>query len=236
MKDYAEGSGSMWVGCNGDPRIVPGATVLLGRHREINGSENWTRGMDKNVGKRATVEEEGTDYECRAVRLYHLQFNWRVRDLVLLCTADGLLTPEGFALQFLAGDWEGPGHAYSAEWFDVQTSLGMAAWLVRTGIMIENGAILRPDRTRLDLATNPRGETERKVVAKEEKKIEMCAMCKVQPVAKDLPYCADCMQETDSQITRHAKVLVGKLESVDLSGENYISSFRNWLHRPLGTK
>jgi hypothetical protein len=71
-----------------DPRygpVVPGAEVTLGRHRMVQGDDNWADDMGPFVGRRARVVElSGLDnVGCPGVRvdIDGQQWFWRVRDL-----------------------------------------------------------------------------------------------------------------------------------------------------------
>jgi hypothetical protein len=67
--------------------LEEGSTVILGRHREVDGSDNWAPDMDAYVGEEATITRlSGVDPEgCPGVRvdLDDEGFFWRVRDLAL---------------------------------------------------------------------------------------------------------------------------------------------------------
>jgi hypothetical protein len=105
--NWAEGSGSTWEDLDGDPRIVPGTEVLVGKHREVKGNRNWNDAMFKHVGRCFRVisaeKYSGGMDEARLVRLEENCWSWRARDLVCLRTADGELTDEGATLGRLDG-------------------------------------------------------------------------------------------------------------------------------------
>ena len=65
--------------------VVPGAEVVLGRHRMINGDDNWADEMQPFVGRRArVVDHAGLDGAgCPGVRVDvdGQQWFWRIRDL-----------------------------------------------------------------------------------------------------------------------------------------------------------
>jgi hypothetical protein len=70
------------------PRYGPvtvGAEVVLGRHRMVNGDDNWTEEMSRWVGRRGrVVEQAGVDSAgCPGVRVDvdGGQWFWRIRDL-----------------------------------------------------------------------------------------------------------------------------------------------------------
>ncbi len=96
------GSGSGLFGSGGSPGpqacgltdqtvrwdgMTVGAEVVLGRHRDVNGDDNWDVGMDAFVGQTAHITElVGVDDQGCAV--VHLdadggQWFWRARDLVM---------------------------------------------------------------------------------------------------------------------------------------------------------
>lgn len=76
--DFIEGTESFGF-------IKVGSTVILGRHEEVNGSDNWTEAMDKYVDKEAVVTElAGADAQgFLCVRVKGNAYGWRVRDLTL---------------------------------------------------------------------------------------------------------------------------------------------------------
>jgi hypothetical protein len=65
--------------------VIPGAEVVLGRHRPVNGDDNWTDEMAPFVGRRARVTElSGLDSAgCPGVRVDvdQQQWFWRIRDM-----------------------------------------------------------------------------------------------------------------------------------------------------------
>ena len=71
--------------------IDAGDRVLLGRHRAVNGSDNWADDMDAYVGRETSVRElSGVDDEgCPVVSVMidGGDFVWRVRDLAILTGA-----------------------------------------------------------------------------------------------------------------------------------------------------
>lgn len=85
--------------CNQDqarPRYGPvavGSDVILGRHRMVNGDDNWAEEMQAWVGRRARVVElAGVDGAgCPGVRVDvdQQQWFWRIRDLRLASEAGG---------------------------------------------------------------------------------------------------------------------------------------------------
>jgi len=84
LPEAAEGSWSTWEDLEGDPQIVPGATVILGRHREVGGADNWHSAMDVQVGEGATVTDPAHPQQgCRCVLVdVWGGYRWRVRDMV----------------------------------------------------------------------------------------------------------------------------------------------------------
>jgi hypothetical protein len=66
-------------------RVVPGTEVTLGRHRAVDGDDNWADEMSQYVGRRARVlEQSGVDgVGCPGVRvdIDGRQWFWRLRDL-----------------------------------------------------------------------------------------------------------------------------------------------------------
>lgn len=64
-----------------------GTVVILGRHRDVEGVDNWVEKMDAYVGQQATVtERSGVDRQgCPGVRVDADggRYFWRVRDLAL---------------------------------------------------------------------------------------------------------------------------------------------------------
>lgn len=73
---------------DGDSRIVEGATVIIRKHRPVNGGSNWVSGMDRYVGKEATVVSLlGKDQaSCEVARVAVdgatvTNYSFRVRDL-----------------------------------------------------------------------------------------------------------------------------------------------------------
>ena len=89
---------------DGDSRIVEGATVIIRKHRPVNGGSNWVSGMDRYVGKEATVVRlSGRDgQQCRMAQLkvdgsVVTQFKFRCRDLEFVSAGAALSTD-------LAGD------------------------------------------------------------------------------------------------------------------------------------
>lgn len=67
--------------------LAVGQVVTLGRHRGVNGDENWAGGMDNFVGTVTTVTQlSGVDGEgcpCVRVAIDEGQFAWRIRDMEL---------------------------------------------------------------------------------------------------------------------------------------------------------
>jgi hypothetical protein len=65
--------------------VVVGARVVLGRHRMVNGDDNWAEEMQQYVGQTARVlEQAGVDSaSCPGVRvdIDGQQYFWRIRDL-----------------------------------------------------------------------------------------------------------------------------------------------------------
>lgn len=144
-QEFAEGSGSDWVDLDGDPRIVKGAEVLVGRHREVGGNDNWTLGMDRFVGTRQTVdclrfERDETGCRCVLLPVKVSCYAWRRRDLICLRTAGGKLTEEGKDLELFTADPSGTWRGY--------------AWAVRAGILQPTfvGLACRVDAKRLAMA------------------------------------------------------------------------------------
>ena len=250
MTDWAEGSGSTWQDLDGDPRIVPGAEVLVG-WRDSN--RNINRG-EHELGRRRTVERAWPIDEDREMALTLTKnWSWYTRDLVCLRTADGELTEEGRALEHLnAGRSVRP---------------KMRHWLERAGIVIEG---LGTDMRRLIMALGreePRdcagchyqgtitdhchkcqsGHSEWKPRKYETPPVVapyhsppallerlaapvMCASCGVQP-ASIHGHCADCAQALDDAAPDYAAD-----DPPDLSGERHLSALRAWVRRPMGTR
>jgi hypothetical protein len=84
--------------------IGPGAVVVLGRHRAVDGDDFWSAGMDAYVGRHSVVTAlDGVDRSgCPGVRVdadagY---FFWRVRDFVLISPPP---PPETAAMPQLCG-------------------------------------------------------------------------------------------------------------------------------------
>lgn len=67
--------------------LEEGSTVILGRHREVDGEDNWADSMDQYVGREATVTRlSGVDPQgCPGIRVNidDEAYFWRVRDLRL---------------------------------------------------------------------------------------------------------------------------------------------------------
>lgn len=124
MTDYAEGSGSTWEDLDGDPRIVAGAEVLVGRQRHFRGAD--TPYQDEAVGGRATVINVGVGGTtgARYTALREFAFTAYSRDLVCLRTADGELTEEGRALEAVGR-------------YDLGAlTMEMSDWFKRAGILV----------------------------------------------------------------------------------------------------
>jgi hypothetical protein len=72
--------------------IEVGTVVVLGRHREVEGDDNWAGGMDEYVGKSTTVTKlSGVDAQgCPGVRVEidGGQYFWRIRDLLAVGEAE----------------------------------------------------------------------------------------------------------------------------------------------------
>jgi hypothetical protein len=159
-QSYAEGSGSTWEDLDGEPRIQPGAEVLVGQHRAVatkgdHGLLDWADERAPWVGRRLCVREvPGTLHGVRVAALGVVaDCLFRARDLVCLKTVDGTLTEEGRALKWLASHWRGDAnHRYSANWLDEHTARGIAAWLVRAEIVSWGCSSLTPDACRLNMA------------------------------------------------------------------------------------
>lgn len=78
----------------GDDNIKVGSSVIISKHRPVDGRENWASEMDRYVGCRAVVKEfTGTDSSrCKMARLtvdgtLISRFSFRVRDLTLISSA-----------------------------------------------------------------------------------------------------------------------------------------------------
>jgi hypothetical protein len=140
---WAEGSGSTWEDLEGDPRIQPGAEVLVGKHRAVeplSGGEtarfSWNRfgGMDAHVGKRLTVDALSCRLIANGTRVVDLvnggPWSWRARDLVCLRTADGKLTAEGKFLDRVQAAFMN-GRRYWSENYPLHN------WASRAGIFVE---------------------------------------------------------------------------------------------------
>ena len=67
--------------------IMVGSVVVLGRHREVEGYDNWTPEMDEYVGMQATVTQlDGVDGSgCPTVHVDadDSNYSWRIRDFGL---------------------------------------------------------------------------------------------------------------------------------------------------------
>jgi hypothetical protein len=68
--------------------VPVGSQVVLGRHRPVNGEENWNPAMDAYVGQQASVtglaDADGQGCPVVQVDIDQGQFSWRVRDLLVL--------------------------------------------------------------------------------------------------------------------------------------------------------
>ncbi len=251
--DYAEGSGSTWESLEGDFRIVPGAEVLVGRHRGVDGVDNWTPEMNEAIGRRATISGVGFDYSVSAVCLVGRLFNWRCRDLVCLRLASGELTEEGRALEYLDGH------------YDVCSRISgrMLQWLERAGIILYPRAShdlidFYADRRRLAMALGKEPKSVDQLVdgnmesasAPPWKMVEqpcvepiptspvICPVCKTQPVSLKTGtrgYCSDCMGSIDS-IFREMEGSLVENPSQASSGEQHNASLYTWLKKPMGMK
>lgn len=79
--------------------MAVGSEVVLGRHRDVNGDDNWDAGMDPFVGRTAHITElVGVDDQGCAV--VHLdadqgQWFWRARDLVLTGSGGAMVAGGG---------------------------------------------------------------------------------------------------------------------------------------------
>ena len=76
--------------CDGTPHygiLKVGTKVILGRHKVVNGDDNWNPGMDQYVGKTTKViSKDGVDPEgCTvvSVAIDGGQWAWRVRAMKL---------------------------------------------------------------------------------------------------------------------------------------------------------
>jgi hypothetical protein len=260
MTDFAEGSGSTWPDLDGDPRIVAGAEVLVGR-RDPPKRDQWLgmRAVVSSWSGRQSPEGRlcevviGAQGRCRLAR-----------DLVCLRTADGELTEEGRALNEWAETLEHNRHATSLRIIATACTEAVTSWGARAGILklTSRGSACHYEinRTRLAMALgreeashatelgDPRGgcagwsgnggccEVDARHCSGDcaPPAPVMCSRCGVQPISHRTGgwnYCADCRQAVDDCDPKPIAAT-----PADYSGENYISSFRNWLHRPLGTK
>lgn len=159
---WAEGSGSAWEDLDGDPRITPGAEVLVGWHRPVetrseSGRLDWTVEHEPWVGCRLRVREvPGTRYGARVAVLGVVERKlgclFRVRDMVCLKTADGKLTSEGWALQHVSEQWLNGRRG----WYTKREDENMAQWMYQAGIMTvdpdSRGVFYVPDQRRLNMA------------------------------------------------------------------------------------
>jgi hypothetical protein len=147
-QEWAEGSGSTWESLDGDPRIVAGAEVLVGRQREINcgGSElPWQRA---HSGRRDLVHSTSFGTFSRATIAHFADptestgiTGAYARDFVCLRNADGELTEEGRALEALAA-----GAAWTID-------RPLLLWMERAGIISDLwDSQCRPDPRRLAMA------------------------------------------------------------------------------------
>lgn len=95
--------------------IVVGTEVILGRHRSVEGDDNWTTEMGPYVGQRARImEQSGVDgMGCPGVRVDvdQRQWFWRIRDM-RLSTPGGTSSPAMVISTSLAMDHGRPETAY----------------------------------------------------------------------------------------------------------------------------
>jgi hypothetical protein len=68
--------------------LGPGSIVILGRHREVDGDDNWAGGMDQYVGRTAMVTSlQGVDPAGCPILFVDVDdetYFWRIRDLTLV--------------------------------------------------------------------------------------------------------------------------------------------------------
>jgi len=80
---------------SGDARIVVGSTVVIHKHRPVEGNSNWASGMDKYIGCQAKVISfSGKDSKgCKMAKLQvdgeAVNYAFRVRDLELVSGRSG---------------------------------------------------------------------------------------------------------------------------------------------------
>jgi len=150
--NWAEGSGSVWEDFDGDPRIVPGAEVLVGEREPFYHKAHH--------GKRMVVTQE-TNRSRIGLRLSDSAVVFfRPRDLVCLKTADGVLTAEGALL----AKWAGLGRSQleCGQWSGFNAAQAEIAWAIRAGIMVaaaERGGYVL-DMRRFDMAMGRQPEPE----------------------------------------------------------------------------
>jgi hypothetical protein len=156
-QEWAEGSGSTWEDLAGDPRIVAGAEVLVGRHRRSS-NVSWNSLMDCYIGCRLRVRALAREHHlvhlegavCKPVAGRGLGlWCFARRDLVCLQTADGRFTDEGRTLNRLVEF--GPG-AWHCEYVRGDTQL---SWAERAGLLVsslDRGDTIEVDQRRLAMA------------------------------------------------------------------------------------
>jgi hypothetical protein len=149
--NWAEGSGSVWE-VVGDPRIVPGAEVLVGEREPA-----YHRA---HHGKRMMVTQE-TNRSRTGLRLSDsVVVFFKPRDLVCLKTTEGALTEEGALL----AKWAdlGPSQLKCGLWSDFDATRPVIAWAIRAGILVaaaERGGYVL-DMRRFDMAMGREPESE----------------------------------------------------------------------------
>jgi hypothetical protein len=202
QKDWAESSGSNWASLKGDPRIVHGAEVLVGKHRAVvtnsdYGRLDWTDDHAPWVGHRLRVcEVPGTRYGAGVAFLGVCGRKpgclFRVRDLVCLRTADGELTLEGNTLHRL-DEWGTD--STPVEYVETDAAL---VWAVRAGLLelcVGRRDHYQVNPTRLDMALGR--EPEAKPAVAEEAPERLCSTCEHERVSgADGPEspCAKCLR------------------------------------------
>lgn len=97
--EFVSGGVSLPTDLAGDSRIVPGAKVIIHRHRPVDGKTNWVSSMDRYAGKEATVVSLlGKDQAaCEVARVAVdgapvTSYSFRVRDLEFVSADSSLPT------------------------------------------------------------------------------------------------------------------------------------------------
>lgn len=152
-EEYAEGSGAKLD--SPDPRIQPGAEVLVGRAWDHGWNPNGL--MDHYLGTRQTVCGLETRYMdlvsfAGACSSWNTHWKFERRELVVLRTFDGEPTEEEEWLSFVRAEdrWEAPFGS-------------ITRWAIRAGILVPDGGNgYKPDPARLALALGEPTKAEEK--------------------------------------------------------------------------